>query len=125
MTESADCSVADVVRRYVSLLQAGSAKDLTALFAENATLEDPVGGGIRRGHESIREFFTTLESLQRTTELNLLRVASREAAFALTITFIAGGVRSRLQPIDTMTFDGAGRIVSLRSYFSPSDIALV
>jgi steroid delta-isomerase len=28
----------------------------------------------------------------------------------------------RLEPIDTVVFDSGGKITSLRSYFSPSDV---
>ncbi|QZT64757.1 nuclear transport factor 2 family protein [Mycolicibacterium austroafricanum] len=113
------------IRRYVSLLESGSADDLVALFAENATVEDPVGGDIRCGHEAIRDFFTTLQDLDRHTEVNLVRVAPGEAAFVFTITFTVGDVRMQLQPIDTVTFNDRGEITSLRSYFDPSNVTPV
>ncbi|WP_370501250.1 nuclear transport factor 2 family protein [Mycolicibacterium sp. jd] len=113
------------IRRYVSLLESGSADDLVALFAENATVEDPVGGDIRCGREAIRDFFTALQDLDRHTEVNLVRVAAGEAAFLFTITFTVGDVRMQLQPIDTVTFNDRGEITSLRSYFDPSNVTLV
>ena len=124
MTTLPDSSqaLADTVRRYVSLLANGSADDLVALFAEDATVEDPVGSDVRTGREEIHRFFAALEQLDRETELVLLRLVGQEAAFAFTITFNAGGTPMRLQPIDTMTFNTDGEIVSLRSYFAPADV---
>ncbi|MCV7285502.1 nuclear transport factor 2 family protein [Mycolicibacterium wolinskyi] len=115
--------IADVIRRYVSLLAAGSADDLLELFAEHATVEDPVGSDVRTGRAEIREFFSTLEAMDRQTELVLLRVVGNEAAFSFTITFKVGDTTMRLQPIDTMTFDRDGKITSVRSYFAPTDLA--
>ena len=115
-------ALADTVRRYVSLLANGGTDDLVALFAEDASIEDPVGSDVRTGRHAIRSFFAALESLDRETELVLLRLVGREAAFVFTITFSVGGTRMRLQPIDTMTFNSDGEIVSLRSYFVPGDV---
>lgn len=116
-------AAAETIRRYVALLGSGSADDLVALFAEDATVEDPVGSDVRRGRESIHEFFTTLENLERHTELTLLRVVAEEAAFVFTITFTVGDTPLRLQPIDTVVFNANGEISALRSYFAPSNMA--
>lgn len=115
--------IAEVVRRYITLLATGGADDLVELFAEGATVEDPVGSDIRTGRAAIREFFATLEAMDRQTELVLLRVVGNEAAFSFTITFNVGDTQMRLQPIDTMTFNCDGQILSVRSYFAPGDIA--
>ncbi|WP_301123417.1 nuclear transport factor 2 family protein [Mycolicibacterium fortuitum] len=125
MPSTKDDQIADTIRRYVSLLATGSTDDLLELFAEDATVEDPVGSDVRAGRNEIREFFSTLQQLERQTELVLLRVAGNEAAFSFTITFKAGDTPMRLQPIDTMTFDRDGKITSVRSYFAPADLAEV
>lgn len=125
MSSTKDDQIVEVIRRYVSLLATGSTDDLLELFAEDATVEDPVGSDVRAGRNEIREFFSTLQQLERQTELVLLRVAGNEAAFSFTITFKAGDTPMRLQPIDTMTFDRDGKITSVRSYFAPADLAEV
>ena len=124
MTTASDTSetLSAIVHRYLELVGNGTADDIVALFAENATVEDPVGSEPRVGHQAIREFFMTLKDLDRTTELVSLRVCGHEAAFQFAITFDAGGGRMRLEPIDTVVFDEDGRITSLRSYFSPADM---
>lgn len=125
MSSTKDDQIVEVIRRYVSLLATGSTDDLLELFAEDATVEDPVGSDVRAGRNEIREFFSTLQQLERQTELVLLRVAGNEAAFSFTITFKADDTPMRLQPIDTMTFDRDGKITSVRSYFAPADLAEV
>jgi len=118
-------TITATVQRYLELIEKGSADDIVALFADDATVEDPVGSEPRVGRQAIREFFATLESLERQTELVSLRVCGQEAAFQFVITFSAGDSRMCLSPIDTMVFDSDGRIVAIRSYFSPSDVTPV
>jgi steroid Delta-isomerase len=113
----------EVIQRYISLLANGSADDLLELFAEGATVEDPVGSDVRTGRAEIHEFFSALEAMERQTELVLLRVVGNEAAFVFTITFEVADTRMSLQPVDTVTFNADGQIASLRSYFAPSDVA--
>jgi steroid Delta-isomerase len=124
MTKGPDMSetITATVHRYLELIGTGSADDIIALFADHATVEDPVGSEPRVGREAIHGFFATLESLDRATELVSLRVCGREAAFQFAITFNAGDARMRLEPIDTVVFDSEGKIASLRSYFSPADV---
>lgn len=124
MTKGPDMSetITAVVHRYLELIATGTADDIVALFADDATVEDPVGSDPYVGLQAIRGFFSTLESLQRETELVSLRVCRHEAAFQFVITFRAGDHRMRLSPIDTMAFDCDGKITSVRSYFSPADV---
>jgi steroid Delta-isomerase len=115
-------TITATVLRYLELIGNGSADDIVALFADDATVEDPVGSEAYVGLEAIGGFFSTLESLERETELVSLRVCGREAAFQFVISFNAGDSRMRLSPIDTMVLDSDGKITSIRSYFSPSDV---
>ena len=118
-------TITATIDRYLQLVGKGSADDIVELFADDATVEDPAGSEPYVGLEAIRGFFSTLESLERETELVSLRVCGREAAFQFVITFKAGDSRMRLSPIDTMVFDSDGKIASIRSYFSPSDVTPV
>ena len=113
------------VDRYLELVATGSADELTALYAEDATVEDPVGSDVRRGHAAIHEFYTVIENLQRETELVSLKVAGKEAAFLWRLTLTAGDTRSRIEPIDVMTFDEDGRITSMRAFWAPADLSVL
>ena len=61
--------VADTVNRYIELLANGSADELAALYTPDATVEDPVGSGVRRGHDDIRKLYSRFENQDRTVEL--------------------------------------------------------
>ena len=99
---------------------------MAALYAEDATVEDPVGGGeVHIGRQSIAEFYRAAENTQMVTELLQIRVGGRSAAFLFAVTIGTGEDRIRIEPIETMTFNGAGEIASMKAYWSPADITEV
>lgn len=110
------------VTRYLELVGGGSAEDIAALFAADATVQDPVGGETHIGRQAIRGFYANIENTPRQTELLSLRVAGHEAAFLFAITVGAGEHRIRIEPIDVMVFDGEGKIASMKAYWSPGDV---
>jgi steroid delta-isomerase len=111
-------TVAETVSRYAELLGSGSADELTALYAADATVEDPVGSGVRHGREEIRQLYDRIEKQTRTVELLSVHINGNEAAFLARLTVIAGDIRTRIDGIDVMTFDDDGRITSMRAFWS-------
>jgi len=124
MTSAPDVShaITATVHRYLELIANGGADDLVELFADDATVEDPVGSDVYIGRPAIHGFYGTLGNLERDTELLSLRVAGHEAAYVFAITFSAGDGRMRLEPINVMVFNEDGKIASMKSYWSPSDV---
>ena len=47
-------AITDVVNRYIALVASGSAEDLVELYADDATVEDPVGGEVHIGRQAIQ-----------------------------------------------------------------------
>ena len=115
-------SVADTVNSYAALLGSGSADEITALYAPDASVEDPVGTGVRRGHDEIRELYSRVEKQTRTVELLSVHINGNEAAFLARLTVITGDVRTEIDGIDVMTFDEHARITSMRAFWSTPDI---
>ena len=111
-------TVADTVNRYVELLASGSADELAALYTPDATVEDPVGSGVRHGRDEIRELYNRIEKQDRTVELLSAHINGNEAAFLARLTVITGDVRTRIDGIDVMTFDDDGLITSMRAFWS-------
>jgi steroid delta-isomerase len=114
--------IESVVRRYLDLVANGTADDVAALYAADATVEDPVGGEVHIGRHAIQGFYKNIESAPKETELLTLRVAGHEAAFLFAITIGAGEHRIRIEPIDVMVFDGEGKIASMKAYWSPANV---
>ncbi len=109
------------VNRYLELLVNGTADDVTTLYAEDATIEDPIGSELRRGSAAIREFYAAFESAEKQTELKLLRVGGNEAAFLWRLTIKAGDGGTAIEPISVMAFDDDAKIRSMRAFWSPAD----
>lgn len=108
------------VQRYLDTVARGNADDVAALYAEDATLEDPVGGGeVHIGRQAIAGFYKGMEGAEVTTELLSFRAGGHEAAFMFAIT--VGGAM-RIDPIEVMTFDGDGMITSMKAYWGPQNV---
>ncbi|OBF51382.1 nuclear transport factor 2 family protein [Mycolicibacterium monacense] len=109
-----------LVQRYLDTVVSGTADDVAALYAEDATLEDPVGGGeVHIGRHAIAGFYKNTDGVEISTELLTIRVGGNEAAFLFAIT--VGGAM-RIEPIEIMTFNHDGQIASMKAYWSPDDV---
>ncbi|MCV7058458.1 nuclear transport factor 2 family protein [Mycolicibacterium gilvum] len=108
------------VQRYLDTVVSGNAEEVAALYAEDATLEDPVGGGeVHIGRQAIAGFYNNISGAEVKTELLSFRAGGTEAAFLFAIT--VGGAM-RIEPIEVMTFNADGQITSMKAYWGPQDI---
>ena len=115
-------AITDTVNRYIELVAKGSADDLVELYAEDATVEDPVGGEVHIGRQAIHGFYSAVNDVQRECELMSLRVAGNEAAFQFRLTVTAGEHRMVIEPIDVMVFDEDGKVEAMKAYWSRADV---
>jgi len=114
--------ITNAVNRYLELVATGTADEIASLYAEDATVEDPVGGEAHIGRQAIHGFYKNIENIPRATQLHSLRVAGHEAAFMFTITVGGDGGKMRIEPIDVMVFNSEGKISSMKAYWSPADV---
>ena len=106
----------ELVTRYLSTVETGTAADVAALYAQDATLEDPVGcGEVHIGRQAIEGFYKNMESAELKTELLTFRPGGNEAAFLFAITI---GGAMRIEPIEVMTFNADGEILSMKAFWS-------
>lgn len=108
-----------------SYLAAFSAADRDAYlgcFAEGAWIEDPVGSPRREGLDAIGTFWDEAHGMPDSLELRPLGlriVIGHEATFTFQARPNLGGETYALDVIDHMTFDDAGKIVTMRAFFDP------
>ncbi|MCW2796234.1 nuclear transport factor 2 family protein [Nocardioides sp.] len=114
--------IREVVERYVALVATGSADEIADLYAEGATVEDPVGSEVLTSREQIHGFYATLEVLDQETRLIEARITGGEAAFLFEVRTTSDGVTYSLSPIDVMTFDDDGLVTSMRAFWGPGDL---
>ena len=118
--------ITNAVNRYLELVATGTADEIASLYAEDATVEDPVGGGeVHIGRQAIHGFYKNIENIPRATQLHSLRVAGHEAAFMFTITVGGEGGKMRIEPIDVMVFNNEGKIAAMKAYWSPANVTPV
>lgn len=111
------------VHEYVAAFDAGAPERVAALFAEDATVEDPVGTEPKVGQAAILEFYTA--SMQTGAKLALdgaVRLCGPYAAFAFTVHLHWQGKDQRVEVIDTFKFNDDGKVVEMRAYFGPSNM---
>ena len=116
--------ISEVIHRYVELVATGTADEVVALYADGATVEDPVGSEVRTTRESIREFYAALEGLEQEGRVLTARIAAGEAAFCFELATKAGEQTYTLAPIDVMTFDEDAKITSMRAFWADSDVEI-
>jgi steroid Delta-isomerase len=112
------------VERYIASVSAGDIDAIVSLYAEDATLEDPVGSAPVAGHEAIRAFY------ERATKMGIrleatgpVRVAGNEAAFPFRVS-TEGGPKMTIDVIDVFRFDEAGKVVAMRAYWGKENMRM-
>lgn len=110
---------------YTERFSASDKDGWLALFAPDATVEDPVGTDVRHGVAEIGEFWDFVRSM--TPEITLTRtgptrVAGLEAAFPMQMVSMMGDAAMALDIIDVMTFDDDARITSMRAFWDFADL---
>jgi steroid delta-isomerase len=96
-----------------------------ALFAEDATLEDPVGAEVKVGHAGLLEFWDFVHSLAENITLypaGPACVAAPEAAFPITIVNQVGDTKMVIDAIDHMTFTDDAKIATMRAFWDLADM---
>lgn len=116
-----------VMRSYVERLNAGDLEGVLALYAADATVEDPVGADVRRGAADIRAFYEmAIASGAKLTIVGPQSGSSSDyAAMPLIVDLVQPGMpKMRIDVIETMRFDAAGKVVEMRAYWGNEDMTL-
>lgn len=113
-----------MLENYIEAFNSGSPSAVAELFAENATVEDPVGSEVRHGRKSIEEFYGYAVGTGAKLSLDAPIRASKSnyAAMAFTVSVNYQGRDSKMRVIDVMSFDESGKIASMRAIWGESDI---
>lgn len=113
----------DAVHAYLAAFERGDPEAVVALFAEDATVEDPVGTPLRLGLDAIREFYAA--SIATGAKLCLqgpIRAAAPFAAFAFDVRLHHGGADLVIEVTDMFRFDEAGRISEMKAHLRFSNM---
>lgn len=113
------------VQAYFDLFNAKDAEGIADLYAENATVEDPVGTPIKNGKAEILAFYQgALQSGSTLEKKGATRIASGFAAFAFTVHVggSKGVAKMTIDVIDTFGFDDDGKVTEMRAFWGPTNL---
>jgi steroid delta-isomerase len=111
------------IHAYVAAFEAGSADQVAALYAKDATVEDPVGAPLHRGREAVRAFYA--ESMKTGAKLTLegpVRIIGDHAVFPFSVHLNYDGGPKRIDVIDTFRFNEANEVVEMRAFWGPTNM---
>lgn len=114
--------------RYAAAHTAGDVEAIVALFAPDARVRDPANSPERRGHAALRTFFSEgIAASGGPIEMRLegaVRVAGNQGAAALIVRTVSAQPVYRVETLDVMTFDEAGRITEMVAFWGPDSFTL-
>lgn len=130
----------ETVQAYFDLFNAQEAKGIADLYADDATVTDPVGTPAKEGKEAILAFYTmAVKNGARLSQKGPTRIAGNAAAFAFTVSVGAmtdvdadvavavelpkGGMT--IDVIDTFYFNEDGKVTEMKAYWGPGNITQV
>lgn len=129
MTDEKSSRVTEIQMRaamqaYIDLFNAGDGAGIAALFADDARIEDPVGGGkVIEGRAAVDAFYAKAVDFVERLELAApIRASySNAGAMAFDIYMNINGTQRFTRAIDVMTFNPAGKIIDMKAYHGPGD----
>jgi steroid delta-isomerase len=111
------------VNAYVDAFAKEDNDAIARLYAQDATVEDPIGTPMHRGIDAIRAFYAmSIEVRAKLTLEGPVRTAGNIAAFAFTVDVPIAGASRRIEVIDTFKFDEQGKIVEMRAFWGPQNV---
>ncbi len=108
------------MQAYIDAFNSGNVAAVVALYAPEATVEDPVGSPLKRGAAEIGAFYTHSVATGAKLSLDAPIRGSHGNSAAMAFSARIGPVTVRV--IDVMTFNEAGKFTSMQAYFGPGDI---
>ncbi len=110
MTDAAHMK--QVVENYIKAISTENLDMIREIYADNGTVEDPVGTPQHEGIDAILKFYGAIKGLGVKLELTgAVRCAGNAAAFP----FKAKIGPTTMEVIDVFEFNGAGRVTSMRA----------
>jgi steroid delta-isomerase len=112
------------MQAYIDNYNRDDLEGVVGLYADDATVEDPVGTPVKTGKAAIRAFY----KYAMTTGARLSLAApirgshGNSAAMAFDVKLSYQGSQMVIRVIDVMTFDEQGKFASMRAYWGPSDM---
>lgn len=118
--------IKSAMKKYVDSFNQDEMETVLSLFAEDASVEDPVGSQPIAGKQALREFYGKVVNGNTRIQLEgpIRGSHSNSGAMALQITTSAEGKTISMPVIEVMTFTEEGLILSMKAYWGPGDMEI-
>lgn len=117
----------EAMQAYIDGFNRADAAAIAALYADDATVEDPVGSPLKHGKTEIRKFYEL--SIATGAKLKLAAPIrgshGNAAAMAFDVELNMPEGRAIIRVIDVMSFDEDGKFSSMRAYWAPGDMEVI
>ncbi|NRB40579.1 MAG: nuclear transport factor 2 family protein [Pseudomonadales bacterium] len=108
-----------IVDGYVEAFDKADLSIIDNMFADDATVEDPVGSEVRTGKEAILAFYTTAFEYGAKLKCDQpIRVAGNSVAFAFEVSM----GDTKINPIDVFEINDDGKVQTMRAYWGPENM---
>ena len=109
-----------VVNHYIEAFEKADMGMIREMYADNAVVEDPVGTDAHEGIEAICTFYEgALSSGAKLALTGTPRCAGNSVAFPFQV--LLPGMT--MDVIDVFEFDAAGKVLSMKAYWGPENMA--
>ena len=115
------------MQAYIDLFNKVDAAGIAELYADDATVEDPVGSPLKNGKAEIRAFYEyAIKTGAKLTLAAPIRGShGNSAAMAFDVNLKMPQGQAVIRVIDVMTFNEAGKFLSMKAYWGPGDMVPV
>jgi steroid delta-isomerase len=111
------------IDQYLQGLVAADLDAIVAIYADNATIEDPIGADLVVGKKAIRAFYEKAAMKINSAVLTgPIRETPTETAFSFELQFDVQGKPFAMDIIDVFKFDQEGKVVSMRAFWSQANM---
>ena len=110
--------IRQIYERYPEMVTKGDVDGIVELYADDATIEDPIGSDLHRGAAAVRAFYEAAAGTVVMKQTGPVRVAGDEAATPLLVLIGPEGQQQALDIISVMRFREDGKIQSMRAFWS-------
>ncbi|MBW2396405.1 MAG: nuclear transport factor 2 family protein [Deltaproteobacteria bacterium] len=108
-----------IAKTYLTALATQDIGLIKTLFADDATLEDPIGSERRSGIAAICGFYEAAFQMEFTAvPTGPVGCADRYVAFAFTLGYLDDGKKMEVDTIDIFEINDDGKVASMRAYWS-------
>jgi steroid delta-isomerase len=110
------------MNRYIELMCVGDADGIVELFSDDASVEDPVGGALLQGKETLRGFYAATSPNLQVELSGPICVAGNQCAMPMLAELSMNDQKHYIDVVDVMTFDDAGKVTSMRAFWNPAEM---